>query len=157
MRILGLRSSRKVNLRSGTACAEINEMCPGFMLQNDLLTAVGSLIGISGSILSYIMVRPVLKLCIPLMATLVRGDEPQPDQRPLWRHRTHTRRLRTQNRRLGYKDKRGRGRRHAHRSGECYYHSWVSIPRPGSVREMSLTGGIDTEWPWPRRSLRLPR
>jgi NAD(P) transhydrogenase len=31
----------------------------GLMLQNDLLTTVGSLIGVSGSILSYIMVRCV--------------------------------------------------------------------------------------------------
>ena len=31
----------------------------GLMLQNDLLTTVGSLIGVSGSILSYVMVSVV--------------------------------------------------------------------------------------------------
>lgn len=34
----------------------------GLMLQNELLTTVGSLIGVSGSILSYIMVRIKLLL-----------------------------------------------------------------------------------------------
>lgn len=63
----------------------------GLMLQNDLLTAVGSLIGVSGSILSYIMVRPNRRVSVThetKQSVLVRGYESKLDQRPIWWYRS---------------------------------------------------------------------
>lgn len=52
----------------------------GFMLDNSLLTTVGSLIGVSGSILSYIMVRIQCRFLSSIIAfcsdsPVVRSDE----------------------------------------------------------------------------------
>jgi hypothetical protein len=56
MRILGSLLLLKVSHRDH--CHDLVDlMFVGFMLDNPLLTTVGSLIGVSGSILSYIMVR----------------------------------------------------------------------------------------------------
>jgi NAD(P) transhydrogenase len=65
----------------------------GFMLDNPLLTSVGALIGVSGSILSYIMVSSLISSSRSPANVLnsVRGNESISNQRPFRWYRTSSR------------------------------------------------------------------
>lgn len=62
----------------------------GFMLDNHLLTTIGSLIGVSGSILSYIMVRfsdaSMHLWFLTLNILAVRRNEQDSYKRLVWRY-----------------------------------------------------------------------